>query len=57
MNEKARELALLQQARDHAKQVLGLLDEAGAPAHVGAQFDHGLAKLDELLSSAERRCA
>ncbi|GLR46601.1 hypothetical protein [Sphingomonas astaxanthinifaciens] len=57
MNEDTNRLKLLEQARDHARQLLGLLDEAGAPPHVSAQFDHGLSKLDELLSSAERRCA
>ena len=43
---------LLEDALAAATRALMLLDEAGAPAYVGAHFDHGIKALEGLLSAA-----
>lgn len=48
---------LLEDAYSAAKTALTLLDQAGAPARIGAHFDHGISEIEKLLRSTELKRA
>lgn len=50
-------MRLLEEAYAAAKRALELLDQASAPARIGAHIDNGLSELETLITSLERKCA